>query len=147
MPAAVLFVCSTNSVRSPMAAGLARRYVSRRMLIESAGVEAHEVDPFAIAVMALEGIDLAGHRAKTFSALDQGAFDLIVTLTPEAHHHALNLTRTAAIEIEYWPTLDPTVARDLGRPRAQILEAYAAVRNELKTRILARLSAGLPGNL
>ena len=146
MADAVLFVCSSNSVRSPMAAGLARHYFGRRMRIESAGVEAHEIDPFAVIVMAQGGIDLSGHRSQTIAALDRDAFDLIITLTPEAHHQTLDLTRRASTVIEYWPTLDPTLARDLGRPRPQIVEAYAAVRDELEARILARLSLGLPGN-
>ncbi len=123
-----------------MAAAIARHYFGRRMAVESAGVEARDIDPFAVLVMNEEGIDLSAHKSKTFAALDQGVFDLIVTLTPEAHHNALDLTRTFAVDVEYWPTLDPTVARDLGRPRDQIVEAYRAVRDELKARILSRFS-------
>ena len=147
MVAAVLFACSSNSVRSPMAAAFARHYFGRRLAIESVGVEAGEIDPFAVLVMQEEGIDLSAHRAKRFSALDNTVFDLIITLTPEAHHNALSLTRAFAVDVEYWPTIDPTVVRDLGRPREQIVEAYRGVRDELKARILARFSPGLPGNL
>jgi protein-tyrosine-phosphatase len=131
-----------------MAAALARHYLGRRVVVDSVGIEAGLIDPFAVAVMAEEGIDISAHRAKTFADLeDEAAFDLIISLAPEAHHHALDLTRAWAVEVEYWPTQDPTLQRDLGRPRLEVLAAYRAVRDELKARILSRLLPGLPGNL
>src|SRR5262245_47217640 len=110
-PQAVLFACGLNSLRSPMAAGLFRQIVGPSTYVASAVVRKAELDPFAVAVLAEVGIDIAKHRPMTFEELDDWEglnFDLIVTLSPEAHHKALDLTRTLAAEVEYWPTPDPT---------------------------------------
>jgi protein-tyrosine-phosphatase len=130
-----------------MAAGLARHYFGTRMCVLSAGVEAREIDPFTVAVMAERGIDLSAYRPKLFAELDSSGIDLIISLTPEAHHHALQLATASSCIVEYWPTLDPTLERDLGRSREQILDAYRAVRDALEARILARLSEGPLGSL
>ena len=110
-PGAVLFACTMNSVRSPMAAAMFRHLGGRGVYVESAGVRAGEPDPFAAAVMEEIGIDMTQHRPHTLADLNDTSFDLIVTLSPEAHHQALELTRTMAVEVEYWPTLDATVMR------------------------------------
>src|ERR1043166_2506783 len=130
-PQAVLFACGLNSVRSPMAAGLFRQIIGRASYVASAGVRKAERDPFAVAVLEEIGIDIARHRPMTFEELEdlEGLnFDLIVTLSPEAHHKALDLTRTLAAAVEYWPTPDPTVATG---NREQQLEAYRSVRDML----------------
>ena len=67
-------------------------------------------------------------------------FDLIVTLSPPAHHKALELTRIHAAEVEYWPTVDPTGVEG---SREQQLDAYRAVRDEMLARIRERF--GRPG--
>ena len=136
-PQAVLFACGLNSVRSPMAAALFRRLFARTY-VGSAGVRKGELDPFAVAAMEEIGLDIARHRPMTFEELEdlEGLnFDLIVTLAPEAHHKALELTRTLAAEVEYWPTPDPTVT---GGNREQQLDAYRGVRDKLMARIKAR---------
>ncbi|HMK80489.1 MAG TPA: arsenate reductase ArsC [Xanthobacteraceae bacterium] len=136
-PQAVLFACGLNAVRSPMAASLFRHYFGRTY-VGSAGVRKGELDPFAVAAMEEFGLDIAKHRPHTFEELEgwEGLnFDLIVTLAPEAHHKALELTRTLAAEVEYWPTPDPTVAEGT---REQRLEAYRAVRDQLAQRIRQR---------
>ena len=97
-PQAVLFACGLNSVRSPMAAALLKQLLGASLYVGSAGVRKGELDPFAVAVMDEIGIDIAAHRPITFEELEdlEGLnFDLIVTLSPEAHHRALELTRTA----------------------------------------------------
>lgn len=137
LPGAVLFACGKNSIRSPMAAALARRLHSTRMYIQSAGVQKGEPDPFAAAVMEELGIDLSDHKPHTFDELADTNFDLVISLAPEAHHKALELTRTEYIEVEYWPTMDPTVVHG---SRQQILEAYRSVRDGLKKRIEQRFS-------
>ena len=119
LPSSLLFACNRNSVRSPMAAALASHYLGSGTYIASCGVDPGELDPFAVAVMAEFGIDMAGHRPQSFEELDDGSFDLIVTLAPEAHHRALEFTRTWSVEVEYWPTADPTVAlENRGRARS-----------------------------
>src|SRR5215204_2682826 len=95
-PLAVLFACGFNSVRSPMAAALFKQMLGRSIYVASAGVRKQELDPFAVAVMEEVGIDIARHRPMTFEELDDWEglnFDLIVSLSPEAHHKALDLTR------------------------------------------------------
>ena len=106
-PQAVLFACGWNSVRSPMAAAIFGHLMGRRIYVGSAGVRKGELDPFAVAAMDEIGIDIAKHKPITFEELEDWEglnFDLIVTLSPEAHHKALELTRTLAADVEYWPT-------------------------------------------
>lgn len=142
LPGAVLFACSRNAVRSPMGAAILRHLAGNRLYVESAGVRAGETDPFAIAVMEELGIDLSQHKPVSLADLHDTSFDLIVTLAPEAHHQALELTRSQAIDVEYWPTPDPTAASG---NREQILSAYRAVRDGLFQKIKQRFPlAGAP---
>jgi len=142
LPGAVLFVCTMNSVRSPMAAAILRHLAGRRVYIASAGVRAGGPDAFAAAVMEEIGIDITQHTPHTLRDLYDTSFDLIVTLSPEAHHQALELTRTMAVEVEYWPTFD--AAGMIGyASREQILQAYRDVRDQLFARIKRRF--GLEG--
>src|SRR6266404_1041213 len=145
-PHAVLFVCGLNSVRSPMAAGLYKQIIGRASYVASAGVRKDGLDPFAVAALDEVGIDIGKHRPMTFEELEDWEglnFDLIVTLSPEAHHKALELTRTVAAEVEYWPTPDPTVIEGT---REQRLDAYRAVRDQLLRRVKDRFSAAPSGN-
>lgn len=136
-PGAVLFSCALNSVRSPIAAALARHFFPRAFYVESAGVKRGDADPFAVAVMAELGLDISKHVPHTFEDLEDTYFDLVVTLSPEAHHRALELTRTMAVEVEYWPTPDATAATG---SRAQILDAYRNVRDMLAKKIRSRFA-------
>jgi len=142
LPGAVLFVCTQNSVRSPMAAAIFRHLAGRRAYVQSAGVRAGEPDPFVTAVMAEIGIDVSAHRPLSLRDLHDAAFDLVVTLSPEAHHHALELARAQAFDVEYWPTLDATAMQGTGN-REQILEAYRTVRDRLFRAVKQRF--GLDG--
>jgi protein-tyrosine-phosphatase len=140
-PQAVLFACGLNSVRSPMAAALLRKFCHSTVYVGSAGVRKGDLDPFAVAVMEEVGLDIGKHKPMTFEELEDWEglnFDLIVTLSPEAHHRALELTRTVAAEVEYWPTVDPT---DAEGSREQRLEAYRAVREQLRAKIEGRFVA------
>ena len=132
-----------NAVRSPMAAGLLQQLFGKTIYVASAGVHKGFLDPFAVAVMEEIGIDIARHKPVTFEDVEdlEGLnFDLIVTLSPPAHHKALDLTRTNAAEVEYWPTHDPTGVEG---SREQRLDAYRAVRDELMACIRERF--GRPG--
>ena len=145
-PQAVLFACGLNSVRSPMAAALLRRALGTSLYVGSAGVRKGELDQFAAAAMDESGIDIKAHRPMTFEELDdlEGLnFDLIVTLSPEAHHRALELTRTLALDVEYWPTADPTAIEG---SREQRMNAYRDVRDQLLQRIRTRFSPRQSGN-
>lgn len=147
-PGAVLFACNLNFVRSPMAEALLIRLAGDRIFVDSCGLKrmpapddedepAPPVDPFAAAVMAEIGIDLSTHRAKTFDELDDNSFDLVISLTPEAQHRAVELARGRAAEIEYWPTFDPTLTEGSRESR---LTAYREVRDALAARIKARFA-------
>jgi protein-tyrosine-phosphatase len=139
-PQSVLFACGFNSVRSPMAASLLQQMFPHAFYVKSAGVKKGELDPFAVAVMAELGQDISSHKPITFDELEDWEglnFDLIITLSPEAHHKALELTRTLAAEVEYWPTLDPT--RTDGS-REQKLAAYREVCDSLLLRIRKRFA-------
>lgn len=141
-PQAVLFACGLNSVRSPMAASLLQQMFPKALYVKSAGVKKGELDPFAVAVMAELGQDISRHKPMTFEELDDWEglnFDLIITLSPEAHHKALDLTRTHAVEVEYWPTVDPT---DAEGNREQRLQAYREVCDGLSLRIRKRFARG-----
>ena len=137
----MLFACGLNSVRSPMAAALYRQLLGRTSYVGSAGVRKGELDPFAVAAMDELGLDIAKHKPKTFEEMEEWEglnFDLIITLAPEAHHRALELTRTLAADVEYWPTPDPTAIEGT---REQRLDAYRAVRDQLMRRIQERFAA------
>jgi protein-tyrosine-phosphatase len=139
-PQAVLFACGLNSIRSPMAAGLFRHLFGKNVYVGSAGVRKGELDLFAAAAMDEIGIDIKKHRPQTFEELEEWEglnFDLIVTLSPEAHHRALELTRTSAVDVEYWPTPDPTGTEG---SREQKLAAYREVCDGLLMRIRRRFS-------
>ncbi len=134
----VLFVCAYNAIRSPMAEALARHYFGRSLYVQSAGVREGETDPFMVAVLDEIGIDASKHRPRTLADLEEWEglnFDLIITLAPEAHHAALELTRTLSADVEYWPTADPSVVQG---SREQVLDAYRHVRDGLSERIRAR---------
>lgn len=145
-PQAVLFACTMNQVRSPMAAAIMKHFFGNRVFIESAGVHKGEHDPFVDAVMDEIGIDTQKTRPKTIEELEEWEglnFDVVVTLAPDAHHKALDLTRTLDMDVEYWPTPDPTTAQG---SREQVLDAYRQVRDMLMQRIRQRFPKTAMGN-
>ena len=128
-----------------MAAGLFKYYFGRTY-VGSAGVRKGDLDPFAVAAMEEIGLDIAKHKPMTFEEMEEWEglnFDLIITLAPEAHHKALELTRTMAADVEYWPTPDPTATEGT---REQRLDAYREVRDQLMRRIKARFASQQGGN-
>jgi protein-tyrosine-phosphatase len=139
MPRAVLFVCTHNSIRSPMAAELLRLRFGPLIRVDSAGVRPSEaVNPLAAAAIDESGGDIARLRPKALQAFEEneeGPFDLIVSLSPEAHHHALARIPLLGATVEYWPTFDPSIAEG---SREQVLGEYRLVRDGLDRRIAAR---------
>jgi protein-tyrosine-phosphatase len=145
-PHAVLFACGMNAVRSPMAAALLQQMLGKTAYVGSAGVQKGELDPFAVTVMQEIGIDISRHKPITFEELEdlEGLnFDLIVTLSPPAHHKALELTHKVAADVEYWPTVDPTASEG---SREQRLNDYRDVRDQLMARIRERFGRPSSGN-
>lgn len=135
LPGSVLFCCTFNAVRSPMAEAMLKHLHGSQIFVDSVGVRAQEVDGFVVAVMDEIGIDVTRHRAKTFDDLEDESFDLIISLSPEAQHKAVDMTRTMACDVEFWNTMDPTFVEG---SREEKLEAYRDVRDGLMRRIRER---------
>jgi protein-tyrosine-phosphatase len=125
----VLFVCSENALRSPMAEAMVRTFYGDRVYVDSIGVREGALDPLAVTVMEEIGIDISQHQPKRLADLLDTSFDMIVTLSPEAHHQAMDLMRAEAVEVAFWPTYDPSVVE--GNRDAR-LAAYRDVRDTLK---------------
>jgi protein-tyrosine-phosphatase len=149
-PTSVLFACTLNRVRSPMAEALAKRVVGTRVFIDSVGVRPEaqsgedEVDPFLAEVLDEIGLDPVRHKPKSFDQLEDASFDLVISLSPEAHHQAMELTRTMDCEVEYWPMPDPTAVEGT---RDMRLDAYRQLRDMLMKRIHERLAPKPLGSL
>jgi protein-tyrosine-phosphatase len=140
LPGSVLFCCTQNALRSPMAEAILKHLHGRQIYVDSAGVRAGPLDEFAVTVMDELGIDITKHKAKTFDDLEDGSFDIVISLSPEAQHRAVEMTRTMATDLEFWNTFDPSVVEG---SRAVRLDAYRQVRDQLMKRILQRFP--LPG--
>jgi protein-tyrosine-phosphatase len=135
-PSAVLFACTMNSVRSPMAEAIMKFLHGHQVFIDSVGVRAGEIDGFAVAVMDEIGIDLTRHHSKTFDELEDDYFDLVIPLSPQAQHRAVEMTRVMAVGIEFWNIFDPAIIESENREVK--LDAYRKVRDELMKRIKMR---------
>jgi protein-tyrosine-phosphatase len=135
MPSAVLFICTQNAIRSPMAAALMHHLAGHKVYVASAGIRAGDPDPFVGIIMDEIGLDLTRHRPHSLDDLADSAFDLIVTLSPEAAEHAKSMSKTMAIAVENWNMPDPSLVQG---SRTQILDAYRDVRDALKKKIDAR---------
>jgi protein-tyrosine-phosphatase len=135
LPGSVLFACTQNSLRSPMAEALMKYLHGRQIYVQSAGVRPTEIDPFVVAVLDEIGIDLSRHRARSFEDLEDDYFDLVISLSPEAQHRAVELTRTSSCALEFWPLLDPSLAEGTRDAR---LDAYRALRDDLLARLIRR---------
>ena len=131
-PTAVLFACTHNAVRSPMAEGLLKHLLGHRIYVDSVGVHEGEVDPFAVQAMDEIGIDIGRHRPKTFDDLEDESYDLVISLSPEAQHRAVEMTRVMACDVVFWNTFDPTIVE---ASRDVRLAAYRQVRDQLMARI------------
>jgi protein-tyrosine-phosphatase len=132
-PQSILFACTLNAVRSPMAEGLARAMLGSRVYVDSAGLSTSTLDPFAVAALDEIGIDIRDHNTQGFEDIAVDEFDLIVALSPEALERLKALTRSSSVAVEYWPTEDPTA--ETGGSRESRLAAYRAVRDGLRRRI------------
>lgn len=143
-PPRILFACTLNAVRSPMAAAILQYFSGSRLSVASAGVRRGHPDPYVMAVMDEIGIDLTAHQPRIFNDLNRQTFSTIITLSPEAQHHAVELTRIMKADVEYWPTFDPAMlAPQSGR--VILLKAYRKLRDDLMAKIKVRFEiAGGP---
>lgn len=134
-PGSILFVCGMNAIRSPMAEILTRSMLSGSIYVASAGITRGERDMFVDAVLTEEGLSLKDRQPVGLEELNDGYFDLIITLTPQAHHVVLERMRGFAANVEYWPMPDPTLVTG---SREQRLAAYRDVFDQLKRKITSR---------
>ena len=141
LPASVLFACTWNSVRSPMAEGIMKNLMGDQLRIESVGVRKGDADAFTAAVMQEIGVDMSAHRPKTFDELGEEAFDLVISLSPEAQHKAVELTRNSDCQVEFWHTMDPSI---VDGSRDMRLVAYRAIRDQLRDKLRHRFLARPP---
>ncbi|MCG8593479.1 MAG: arsenate reductase ArsC [Kiloniellales bacterium] len=123
-----------------MAEGLLKHLLGHRIYVDSVGVRAGEVDPFAVAVMEEIGIDVSRHRSKSFDELEDTSYDLIVSLSPEAQHRAVEMTRTMACDVEFWRVFDPSLIEGSRETR---LQAYREIRDQLLRRIKDRFGSDI----
>jgi protein-tyrosine-phosphatase len=135
LPGSVLFCCTQNALRSPMAEAMMKHLHGRRVFVDSVGVRTGPLDDFAVVVMDEIGIDITKHKPKSFEDLEDDSFDLIISLSPEAQHKAVDMTRALAAEVEFWNTFDPSVVEGSREAR---LDAYRQVRDQLMRRLLQR---------
>ena len=135
LPSAVLFACTLNAIRSPMAAAIMHHHFGHKVYVASAGIAAGDPDPFVGMIMDEIGIDLKKHRPHSFEDLEDSAFDLLITLSPEALNRAEDMSRTMAIKVENWKIPDPSIMQG---SRDQILGAYREVRDDLVRRVKER---------
>ncbi|MBB4064080.1 arsenate-mycothiol transferase ArsC [Gellertiella hungarica] len=140
VPGAILFMCAMNAIRSPMAEAIAKSLLPQ-VYIASAGVRRGDRDPFVDAVLEEIGLSLGKREPQTLEDLEDDYFDLVITLSPEAHHQALELTRSSAVEVIYWPAADPSA---VSGSREQVLSAYRDVRDSLERMIRDRFLARRP---
>lgn len=136
LPSAVLFACTMNGIRSPMAEGILKFLHGDRIYIDSVGVRRGEINGFCLTVMDEIGIDMSQHKSKCFDDLEDSYFDLVIPLSPEAQHSAMEMTRVMACDVEFWNTFDPSIIES--EDRETMLEAFRTVRDQLMERIKAR---------
>jgi len=125
-----------NAVRSSMAEGILKFLHGSRIYVDSAGVRQGEIDGYTIAVMDEIGIDLSKHKSKIFDDLEDAYYDVVIPLSPEAQHKAVEMTRVMACEVEFWNTFDPSLIES--EKREVRLDAYRQVRDQLLKRIKVR---------
>ncbi|MBL8644290.1 MAG: arsenate reductase ArsC [Rhodospirillaceae bacterium] len=133
LPSSVLFCCTMNEIRSPMAEGIMKHLHGRRVFVDSAGVHQGKLDPMMVAVMSEINIDMGKHNPKTFDNLTDDSFDMAISLSPPAQHKAVDLSRYHHCDVKYWKVSDPSLVEG---SRDVKLAAYRQVRDELRMRIL-----------
>ncbi|KIC10846.1 ArsC family transcriptional regulator [Leisingera sp. ANG-M1] len=141
LPQSILFCCDHNSVRSPMAEGIMKKFYGTGTYVQSAGVKNDmEIDGFSISVCQEIGVELSRHRSRSFDEMerwgdDLSSFDLVVALSPASQRRALELTRFFHLDVEYWPIMDPT---GLGETRDAKLDSYRQSRDQIIQHLIKR---------
>ncbi|MGH3960664.1 ArsR family transcriptional regulator [Mycobacterium sp.] len=127
----VLFLCTGNSARSPMAEALLRQRTHGRVRVASAGSHPKpRLHPNAVQIMREQyGIDLGRRQPKPLAAVAQRRFDYAITLCDKVREYPRDHGSAVAM---HWSLPDP--AADAGTDRANHA-AFRSVASELNTRI------------
>jgi protein-tyrosine-phosphatase len=134
LPSSILFCCTMNEVRSPMAEGIMKRYHGTRVFVDSVGAKpSTTLDPLMVEVMKEIGVDMSRHKPKSFDNLADDSFDMAIALSGEAEMRAADVTRYIDCDLRRWNISDPTATEGSREAR---LAAYRQVRDELKQKIL-----------
>ncbi|MCU0817953.1 MAG: low molecular weight phosphatase family protein [Beijerinckiaceae bacterium] len=139
---AVLFVCSLNAVRSPMAEALCRSRYGRQIYVDSAGLQKSDRDPFMLSVLREVGIEFESDQPHVLEEVDYEGVDLVIALSPEAYARAQTMLRATAVELIHWSIPDATQS---GGTREQRLFAYREVREQLDKLIREEIGGRLKG--
>jgi len=134
-PLRILFLCTGNACRSQMAEGWARALGGELVVVASAGIEAHGLNPRAVAVMAEAGVDIGDHRSTLVTPAMVAAADWVITLCGDAHDHCPVLP--PGVEKRHWPLADP--ARATGDETA-VMASFRASRDAIRARVAALLA-------
>jgi uncharacterized protein (UPF0262 family)/protein-tyrosine-phosphatase len=137
----VLFVCSMNAVRSPIAAALARQAFPGRIITRSVGVNGGKADQFVHEVMEEIGIDMSVHTPHILDELVANRFDLVITLSDDAPD-AVARKGLDAGAVETWTMPDPSLVEG---NRETVLGAYRDLRDHLLRRVRERLEPLVSG--
>jgi protein-tyrosine-phosphatase len=140
---AILFACNINAVRSAMAEAMVKRAFPGKVFVDSCGVMPGVQDGFAISVMQEIGLDLSAHEPKSFSDLDSGFYDVIISFSPEAHDAACKLTQNMDCETLYWPVDN---LANLTGSREEMLRAYRYVRDDIRRKLSLYFGKDIAGN-
>ena len=147
----LLFVCTGNTCRSPMAEAIARKFAIERGLVDidvaSAGTSSWEGAPAsdgALLVGMERRLDLSGHRSQQLSRALVESSDLIFTMGP---HHLERVEALGGAGKSFLLTGYPTSGasgRAISDPMGGDLDIYRATADELEgeiRRVFDRLAA------
>ncbi|MBO9563865.1 MAG: arsenate reductase ArsC [Niastella sp.] len=131
----ILVLCTGNSCRSQMAEGYLRYFAKDQAEVYSAGVEAHGVNPKAIAIMQEDRIDISGHTSNTIDEYRDIDFDFVITVCDNAKERCPYFPARA--EKFHHNFADP--AKASGTPSA-VMQQFREVRDEIKAYCQAFIS-------
>ena len=137
----VLFCCNYNSVRSPMAEGIFKSLVGRKVFVQSAGIfDTLEIDGFTVKVCDEINVKLSKHRVRSLREMEKeggfiGSFDLIIPLTKESSEEVYKYSAYSSVMIEDWTVDEPIqYENDIG----QTLSSYRLIRDIIFDKIIER---------
>ena len=138
LPGTVLFACTHNMIRSPIAEGLTKAMFPNKVFVDSCGIYKGAPDGFVITVMEEIGIDMLSHQPKNFADLENEYFDLIICFSAESYEVAKDFADGKSSEVIYWPVFDAALASDV---REERLAAYRQVRDTISDQLNKQFNA------